>query len=64
MWENLTELFSVMPGIRLKSQTRAGTKWREKRRKSKSFLPLIVIRKFRSLVDKMNKLGALTRKQW
>jgi len=41
---------------------RAGTKWR-KRRKFKPFLPLIIRGNVRSLVDKMDELGALMRTQ-
>jgi len=42
--------------------SRAGTKWR-KRRKFKPFLPLIIMGSVRSLVDKMDELGAPMRTQ-
>jgi len=38
-------------------------KWREKRRKFKPFLPLIIMGSVTSLPDKINELGALTRAQ-
>jgi len=41
---------------------RAATKWR-KRRKFRPFLPLIIRGNVRSLVDKMDELGALMRTQ-
>jgi len=40
-----------------------GTKWRERRRKFKPFLPLIIIGRVRSQTDRMDKLGPLMRTQ-
>ena len=42
---------------------RAGTEWRERRKKFKRFLPLIIMRSVRSLADKIDKVGALMRIQ-
>jgi len=64
MWEQLTELSTVqvMPGISTQSgrgEEEVSRMQRERRRRFRLFLPLIVMENVMSLTDKMDELKAL-----